>query len=132
MHEKRNHTHLRNLLQQKIREAGGNCEASIILDGDVQNIDVVVTQIKQDQYIFKITTQNHPDIQDGIAQLYEYRYLQNLPDSILVLVIEKALPSRVSWMHQYLEQDRQIRLVWDGDNQLHASPQTQRELAFLW
>jgi hypothetical protein len=71
-------------------------------------------------------------IRRGISQLYEYRYLHNLPDATLVLVIERPIPAEISWMQEYLEKDRQVRLVWDGSNNLYASSETRNELTYLW
>jgi hypothetical protein len=98
-------------------------------------IDLAV-RINDNSYIFEMkstTTDNiRSQLRRGLSQLYEYRYLQNLSDATLVLVIEKPLPDRESWMHQYLEEDRQIKLLWDGENELFALPQTKKELGFLW
>lgn len=67
----------------------------------------------------------------GLGQLYEYRYHQELSDAILVLVIETKLPPEYEWMITYLEQDRNIRLIWDGDSKLYATAKTKRDLPFL-
>ncbi len=74
----------------------------------------------------------HNIIDDTMHNLYEYRYLQNLPDANLVMVIERELPEQIRWMQDYLENDRGIYLVWDGNDQLYASDKTRNELAFLW
>jgi len=122
------HNYLTNSVAGRIRQTGNLPRSNRYVD--------LAARIQDHSYIFEMKSLNednaHSQIRVGLSQLYEYRYLQNLPDAILVLVIEKPLPNRVAWMHQYLEEDRQIRLVWDGDNQLYASPQTQHELAFLW
>lgn len=67
----------------------------------------------------------------GLNQLYEYRYLQNLPDAKLVLVIEKSLPEKNNWMTEYLEKDRDVFLIWDGDNNLFGTKHAKEKLSFL-
>lgn len=71
-------------------------------------------------------------IRAGVSQLYEYRYLQSLPDARLVLVTETAPPDNTRWMTDYLEKDRGIYHVWDGDGNLYASDATKEVLSFLW
>ncbi len=70
-------------------------------------------------------------IRKGISQLYEYRYLENKPDASLILVVENPLSQEESWMSDYLETDRNIHLIWDGNNQLYGSQNTREQLAFL-
>ncbi len=65
-----------------------------------------------------------------MSQLYEYRYWQNLPDAKLILVIEKALPPNNSWMSGYLETDRDVSLIWDGDNNLYGNEESKDQLNF--
>jgi hypothetical protein len=52
--------------------------------------------IREDLYLFemKSTTDGnvHSQIRRGISQLYEYRYLQDVPDAKLVIVIENPPP----------------------------------------
>jgi hypothetical protein len=38
----------------------------------------------------------------------------------------------MAWMQDYLEKDRAIKLIWDGNNELYASDETQSSLNFLW
>jgi len=68
----------------------------------------------------------------GLIQLYEYRYLQNLPAARQVLIIERDIPQQLQGITRYLEEDRQVHLVWDGSSRLYARPQTRANLAFLW
>ena len=70
-------------------------------------------------------------IRAGLSQLYEYRYLQNKPQAKLVLIIEKPLSRNERWRQEYLEQDREIHLIWDGDNTLYGSERSNIELPFL-
>lgn len=98
-------------------------------------IDLAV-RIKDIPYIFEIKTIQRKNTRDqvrsGISQLYEYRYLQNLSNAKLVLVLQNQLPASVNWMADYLEKDRKINLIWDGDNKLFSNKRTRKELSFLW
>jgi len=57
--------------------------------------------------------------------------LQNLPEAKLVLVIEKSLPDKNSWMTEYLEKDRDVFLFWDGDDNLFGTKHRKENLGFL-
>ncbi len=122
------HLSLVNITALKIRQRGFLPRSNQIIDlaARYENID----------YIFEmksITESNYrSQIRKGISQLYEYRYLQNLPNAKLVLVIETYLPSNASWMHDYLESDREIMLVWDGNDDLFSSDNTKHDLHFLF
>ena len=70
-------------------------------------------------------------VRNGLSQLYEYQYLQNLEGSNLVLVIEKELPVSSRWMINYLEQNRNINLIWDGDENLYGTEVTREKFEFL-
>lgn len=66
-----------------------------------------------------------------MSQLYEYRYLQNTPRAKLILVVENPLGANHSWMLDYMEVDREINLIWDGENRLYGTEKSKRELSFL-
>jgi hypothetical protein len=87
-------------------------------------------------FIFEIKSTNERNIRSqvraGLSQLYEYRYLQRVPGARLVLVLERPLMSELSWMQEYLEIERGVNLVWDGEDELFASPKTRGQLRFLW
>jgi len=120
------HIALVNLVSQRIREIGGIPKSNQLID--------LAVRLDQD-YIFemKSTTEENirAQVRKGMSQLYEYRYLQNRPEAKLILVVEKPLGSTHEWMKNYLESDRNINLVWDGNNQLYGSEQTRNQLAFL-
>ena len=100
-----------------------------------QLIDLAA-RVEKNDYIFEmksITEENaKSQIRKGVSQLYEYRYLQNVPNARLVLAVEIQLPDNIEWMHDYLELDRDIMLVWDGDESLFSSSKTKNALNFLW
>lgn len=91
----------------------------------------------QDQlFMFEIKTTTctnaRSQVRHGVAQLYEYRYLQGVPVANLVLVIQHPLPAELRWMHAYLSEDRGILPVWDGDlRTLHCGRRHRGQLGFL-
>ncbi len=120
------HISLVNIVARRIRENGGIPKANQLID--------LAVRLDED-YIFemKSTTENNvkSQIRKGLSQLYEYRYLQNKPEAKLVLVVEKPLGASHSWMLEYMEVDRGINLIWDGNDQLYGSERTRRDLNFL-
>lgn len=122
------HRRLVNLVADRIRKSGSIPRSNKMIDLSARRgKSSCIFEMKS------ITNENaRSQIRHGISQLYEYRYLQAEPDATLVLVIEKELPKPLNWMHEYLEKERQIRLIWDGNNSLYASPETKSELSYLW
>jgi len=122
------HTNLVNLVAERLRRSG-------YLPRCNQMIDLAVSA-NDTPYIFEmksITPDNaRRQLRQGLSQLYEYRYLQNRGDATLVLVIEAPLPVETRWMQQYMEHDRGIRLLWDGDDELYGSDETCEKMPFLW
>ncbi len=120
------HIALVNLVSQRIRQNGGIPKSNQLID--------LAVRLDQD-YIFemKSTTDDNvrSQVRKGMSQLYEYRYLQNRPDAKLILVVEKPLGASQSWMLDYMETDRAINLVWDGNDELYGSAKTRNELGFL-
>lgn len=122
------HRQLVNLVADRVRRRGSLPRNNVYID--------LAARIDEGDYIFEmksITEDNaNGQVRMGISQLYEYRYLQNIPDANLVLVLENNLPPSVRWMNDYLESDRNIMLVWDGNNRLYARESTKNRLDFLW
>lgn len=122
------HTKLVNLVANKLRAKGNLPKSNQLID--------LATRVDDTDYIFEmksITSANaKSQVSKGVSQLYEYRYLQATPTAKLILVTEIALPTEAQWMCDYLESDRNILLLWDGDDRLHASSQTREKLNFLW
>jgi hypothetical protein len=120
------HTQLVNLVAERIRQNGGIPKSNQMID--------LATTLDQD-FIFEMKSSDDHNIKSqirkGISQLYEYRYLQNKPDANLVLVIETPLPHDQSWLLDYMESDRNIHLIWDGNNQLYGSDFSRERMAFL-
>ena len=120
------HTSLINIVATRIRDAGGKAKSNKFID--------LASKMGSD-FIFemKSTTDGNvrSQIRKGISQLFEYRYLQNKPKAKLVLVIERPISPPHSWMNDYLENDQDILVVWDGNNQLFGSPKATASLPFL-
>ena len=96
----------------------------------------LATQISHGKYIFEVkstTTKNvRSQIRRGISQLYEYRYLQNIPDANLVLVLENPLNDDLGWYQSYLIDDREIYFMWDGNNNFYCPKAIHDHLSFLF
>lgn len=122
------HSRLTNLLAHKIRKKGGIPKSNVLID--------LATQINDGKFIFEIksTTEKNMrnQIRRGISQLYEYRYLQNIPEASLVLVLENPLTDNLIWYQDYLIEDRGIYFTWDGDNNFYCPKAIQNNLSFLF
>ena len=122
------HGRLVNLVAGRIRERGGVPRRNRLID--------LGARVNNAPYIFEMKSNadenTKTQVRRGLSQLYEYRYLQGSPDATLVLVIENPLASDIAWMERYLEEDRGVRLVWDGNDELFASTATAQVLSFLW
>jgi hypothetical protein len=120
------HSKLVNIVAQRIRNSGGIPKSNQLID--------LAVRFDHD-YLFEMKSSNDSNIRSqirkGISQLYEYRYLQNKNNAKLILVVEKPLSINHSWMLDYMELDRGINLVWDGDDELFGSERTKSDLEFL-
>ena len=124
----KSHAMLTNLVAARIRENGRIPRYNGLID--------LAARVEGTSFIFemKSTTASNAraQVRRGISQLYEYRYVQNVPDAKLVLVIENPLAKELAWMSDYLIRDRDIMLVWDGDKKhLHCSRDLHGLLGFL-
>ncbi len=121
------HEVLVKLMAEKIRRCGSIPRRNRFIDLSAQIADV--------NYIFemKSTTENnlHHQARRGISQLYEYRYNQNVPDAKLVLVLENPLSNKMAWMADYILKDRNLLLVWDGNNRFYCPESISDQLAFI-
>ncbi len=98
-------------------------------------IDLSAT-INNSHYLFemKSTTaaNTHSQVRKAISQLYEYRYIQQASDARLVVVIENPVPRDKRWLIDYVVNDRQLLIAWDGDRtNLHCPEGLRQELSFL-
>lgn len=128
--ERANVTHrsLVNLVATRIRNAGAIPRSNQLID--------LATRYNNQSYIFEMKSTTPKNVRDqmrkGISQLYEYRYLQNNPSAILILVIDSQLQQNNVWFRDYLYNDREIRLVWDGSDNLFSTDSVRQELTFLF
>jgi hypothetical protein len=120
------HQHLVNLVASRITASGCIAKSNALID--------LATASDQD-FIFEMKsmgdTNVRSQIRKGLSQLYEYRYLQHKSEAMLVLVMEKQLPKKEQWMIDYLEQDRAVSIIWNGDGELHGTAQAHKKLKFL-
>lgn len=49
-----------------------------------------------------------------------------------ILLLNRPLIHESHDVVEYMEQKPRVRVLWRENNELHASPQTREELAFLW
>ncbi len=121
------HETLVKLMAERLRQRGAMPKANRYIDLSARWEDA--------DYLFemKSTTEDNPhaQIRRGLSQLYEYRYIQNVKEAKLVLVIENPLPKENRWMEDYLIKDRGVLLVWDGNGKFNCSPHIRKELDFL-
>ena len=74
----------------------------------------------------------HDQVRKAISQLYEYKFLQDMPDAKLVVVIQNPLPREKHWLIEYVTRDRQMLIAWDGDGErMHYPAELRPELSFL-
>jgi|SRR5579872_1717640 len=122
------HRMLTNLVAAKIRDAGSIPKNNRFID--------LSAAISEDLYLFemKSTTDGnmHSQIRRAISQLYEYRYLQQVPAAKLVIVIENPPPLEKKWIVDYVVNDRKLLIAWDGDRKTLKFPdETRADLRFL-
>src|SRR5665213_742787 len=110
------HRRLVNLVASRIKISGSIPRFNQIID--------LAARHNNEDFIFEMKSitdgNSKSQVRRALSQLYEYKYLQNLPNSNLVLVLERPLPSATHWMIDYLEQERNINVIWDGDDRLYG------------
>jgi hypothetical protein len=122
------HQMLTDLVANKIRRAGAIPKNNPVVD--------LAATVKGDDFLFEMkstTDKNvHSQVRRGISQLYEYRYLQQIPAAKLVLIIENPPPDEKRWLVEYLVKDRGLLIAWDGDKRsLHYPADLGKQLSFL-
>ncbi len=95
------HKVLTNLVAGKIRDSGAIPKSNRYVD--------LSAVLNDNLYFFemKSTTNDnvHAQIRRAISQLYEYRYLQQVPGAKLVVVIENPPPQEKRWIVDYVVKD---------------------------
>lgn len=123
------HRMLTNMMARKIREAGAVPKRNRMID--------LSARVRDRVYLFemKSTTECNAleQIRRGVSQLYEYRYIHQIDDAALVLVLENPIPKGLTWLIDYLLADRHIFPVWDGDRKTFYCPDgVKSDLRFIF
>jgi hypothetical protein len=126
--ERANATHekLRTILANRIKRYGP-------IPTYNRYIDLAVRMENKD-FIIEVKSAGNvrAQIRRGISQLYEYRYLQSLPNAMLVLLLEKPLIGENQWLLDYLVEDRGICVLWDAqDDELFTTDKCMEKLPFM-
>lgn len=122
------HQMLMGMVAEKIRGAGAIPKNNPIVD--------LAATLKGDDFLFEMKSTTdanvHSQVRRAISQLYEYRYLQQIPSAKLVVVIENPPPDEKRWLVDYVVKDRELLIAWDGDGKtLHCPHEIGKELSFL-
>jgi len=120
------HISLVNDIAKRIRDINCIPKANQLIDlaSKIYNID----------YIFEMKSINldneRSQLRKGVSQLFEYRYLQDLPQAILVLVFEKPLSTKNIWMLDYLS-SISIIPVWNETGSYNTINTYKNQINFL-
>lgn len=122
------HATLTRLVAAKIRAAGAIPKSNALVD--------LAAELGPNDFLFEMKSStprnSRSQVRKAIAQLYEYRYLQRSPKAQMVVVIENPLPAELSWMVDYVVNDRGLLIAWDGDGRTLHFPEAVRDrLGFL-
>lgn len=121
------HEKLRSLLSRKIKKCGSYPTYNRFID--------LAARISNEDFIIEVKSSGksiHSQVRRGISQLYEYRYLQGLPEAKLVLCLENPLSGNYAWLLNYIIEDRGIYVIWDAeDDELFTTENGKTELPFV-
>jgi hypothetical protein len=109
---------LTNLVASKIQKAGAIPKRNQFVD--------LSALMRDDFYLFEMKSTTdinvHSQIRRAVSQLYEYRYLQQVPTAKLVVIIENPPPAEKKWIVDYIVRDRKLLIAWDGDRKTLKFP----------
>lgn len=97
---------------QYLHDLGFQAYENEHIDLYVKDREVILYEMKslnQDSINFIAQTRK------AISQLYEYRYIFNLPQANLCVVTNSAIPNKNYWYLKYLTKDRCIAYEWTDD-----------------
>jgi hypothetical protein len=122
------HRMLTRLVAGKLRAAGAIPRMNRLID--------LSANLGDTPFVFEMKSTTigsfHSQVRRAVAQLYEYRYIQQIQNPKLVVVTENPPPRDLEWMVNYLVEDRQILVAWDGDGKtLDCPPALKDQLDFL-
>jgi len=88
------HNELVDMMANKIRVLGASPRSNMFVD--------MATELDDLKYLFEMKSARpssfHRQIRQAISQLYEYAFIQRVPDAILCVVIEIPPPKQKSWL----------------------------------
>lgn len=115
------HSELLDILTAYLETHGHRIEANQFVDA--------FTRLKSGPAIFEaksLTDENEvSQVRHGLSQLYEYRFRHGLKDASLWLLLSRK--PKEPWLIEYLERDRDVRVLWLNDDEL-AGPSLERLL----
>jgi len=121
------HERLRTLLARRIRRSNVWPTYNDLVD--------LAARIDNQDFIIEVKSRGKrvkDQVRKGISQLYEYRYLEGLPEAKLVLLIETAFSGKEKWLLDYLVKDRGIYVVWDATgDKLFTTKEGRENLPFM-
>jgi tRNA-binding EMAP/Myf-like protein len=121
------HQELVKLVAGRVKDAGAIPKSGKLID--------LAATFKKENFIFEMKSLSgvnaRSQVRQGISQLYEYRYLEQAKDAKLVLVVQSELSGDDSWMTDYVLEDRNINILWDGDGNLYCPKKLHDDFAFL-
>lgn len=103
------------LIADKLRARDYVPESNIFIDLCCEKPEKILFEIKSCNLSNQLS-----QVRKGISQLYEYRYRHDkLHNAKLVLALENAPFADMSWITDYLVQDRSISMCWlEGENNI--------------
>jgi hypothetical protein len=108
------HAELLDVLGSFLGVQGHRIEANQFVDA--------FTRLKSGPAIFEaksVTDKNElSQVRHGLSQLYEYRFRHGLEDASLWLLLSR--PPKEAWLVDYLERDRDVRLLWVEEGALNG------------
>jgi len=121
------HERLRTLLADRIK----GCNAWPLCN----NLVDLAARIDSQDFIIEVKSAGGrilDQVRRGVSQLYEYRYLEDLPQAKLVLLIEKPFSGRNKWLMDYLIKDRGVYVIWDAaGDALFTTDEGRADLPFM-
>lgn len=121
------HRHLVNLMADRIKAAQSIPKQNRLID--------LSANINREVFLFEMKSTTEDNVRDqirkGISQLYEYRYIQDVSAN-LVLVLDNHPAREEAWLVDYLLNDRNILVVWDGDDRFDCPESLRDRLPFIF
>ena len=121
------HQHLVNLMAERIKAANSVPKQNRLID--------LSAEIQKEIFLFEMKSTTVDNVRDqvrkAVSQLYEYRYLQDVTAN-LVIVLDECPKGEEGWIIDYLREDRNIMLVWDGNDKFDCPEPLKKRLPFIY